>query len=224
MTRNEYKRISDDGDAEKASFVSVLFFHWMSGILKTGSDRALEESDFLPLPKEISTSSVTEQLQTKWIEEIANCTQSGKKPKLWKSVMKAFSVKDVLIVIFIDLLDLLCRPLLTLFLGCLISALMSTEPQQRYILYGCAIAMFVNSLVQPFTMHQVFFRCELMGIKLSSAVKGIIYQKVSRTDAVQFTRQPPSQASKQASKQATNQPTDRPTDRPTNQPTNQPIS
>ena len=57
MAKDEYTAISteDDRDEEKSSFVSVLLFSWMNVIFKTGSERALEQHDFLPLSKANST-------------------------------------------------------------------------------------------------------------------------------------------------------------------------
>ena len=95
MAKNGYKKISDDANAEKVSFVSLLLFRWMNIVFKKGSERALEKTDFLPLAKENTSCFVTERLQTKWNEEKSKCKRNGKRPKLWKSVMKMLSVKDV---------------------------------------------------------------------------------------------------------------------------------
>ena len=99
MARNGYKKISNDADTESVSFMSLLFFHWMNGVFKTGSERALEENDFLPLAKENTSCSNIEHLQAKWNDEKTKCKGIGKKPKLWKSVLKMVSVKDVMILI-----------------------------------------------------------------------------------------------------------------------------
>ena len=72
MATNGYKKIPNDDHTEKVSFVSVLLFQWMNSVFKTGSERALDEKDFLPLSDEDTTSSVTERLQTKWNDEITN--------------------------------------------------------------------------------------------------------------------------------------------------------
>ena len=179
MAKNGYKRISTEGDIENVSFVSLLFFQWMNSVFKTGSQRTLEETDFLPLSEENVTSSLTEQLQSKWRNENTKCKENGKRRKLWKSVIKMLSVKDGMIIVLNGLLYTICSLIQPLFLGYLISALMSAEPQENYLLYGCAFAMGINALISTLTMHQFAYRCELLGIRISSALKSLVYHKVS---------------------------------------------
>ena len=180
MPRNGYKKISsDEDDTEEPSFVSLLLFQWMNVIFKTGSERTLTQTDFLPLSKENSTCFVTENLRTNWNKEISNCAENGKKPKLWKSIMKLLTKKDAIIIVFFGVSFSLCRVLQPLILGYLVSTLMSDEPQKTPLLYGCVVALGLTALIGFFAMHQMEFRCEVLGINISSALKGLIYHKVS---------------------------------------------
>ena len=180
MARNGYKRISTEGETGNVSFVSLLFFQWMNSVFKTGNERALEEDDFLPLSEENFTCTLTEQLQTDWNKESEKCKSNGKKPKLWKSVLKMVSFKEGMIIIFTGVLYSGCLLLQPLLLGYLISALLSTpEPQNNYLLYGCAIAMGINALISSLSMHHFFYRCELLSIRIGSSLKGLVYAKVS---------------------------------------------
>ena len=180
MQRNGYQKISaEDGDANHAGILSFLFFQWMNHVIKIGSKRVLEQSDFLPLSQENSTSSVSEKLQKKWNDEKAKGEQNGKRPKLWKSVLKFISVKHVLISLFTGILDSCCRISQPLFLGYLISSLMPTaESRNDLLLYGCAVAMGVNALIKSLGMQHFSFSNELLGVRLTGAIKGIIYRKV----------------------------------------------
>lgn len=78
MATSGYKKIPNDDNAEKVSFVSLLLFQWMNSVFKTGSERALDEKDFLYLSKENTASSVTKRLETKWNDEITNAKRKGK--------------------------------------------------------------------------------------------------------------------------------------------------
>ena len=178
MAKNEYGKLSSRNEEEKVSFVSILFFQWMNIIFKTGSQRALEESDFLPLAKENSTCSVVRKLQENWNREIETSKGVGKTPKLWKSVIKMISIKEILVLISIEGVCSLSRLLQPLLLGYLMVSLMSDEPAHTYSLYGCAIAMGVNAFAGCMCMHYSEFRYELWGIRISSALKGLIYLKV----------------------------------------------
>ena len=109
MARNGYNKISPSEDKESVSFVSLLFFQWMNSIFKTGSERPLDENDFLPLSKENCSSFLTDQLQANWNKEKAKCDRNQKRPKLWKSVIKLISVKDVMFIVFTNVLYAMFR-------------------------------------------------------------------------------------------------------------------
>ena len=179
MARNGYNKISPSEDKESVSFVSLLFFQWMNGIFKTGSERPLDENDFLPLSKENSASFLTDQLQANWNKEKAKCNRNQKRPKLWKSVIKLISVKDVMIIVFTNVLYAMFRFLQPLLLGYFISILMSAEPKKDNLLYVCALALCINSVIGTLGMHHRGYTCEMLGIRISCALKGLIYHKVS---------------------------------------------
>ena len=179
MVRNGYKKIPTSEDKESVSFLSLLLFQWMNSIFKTGSERPLDENDFLPLSKENSASFLTDQLQANWNKERTKCNRNQKRPKLWKCVVKLISVKDAMIIVLTSALKSVSRLLQPLLLGYLIPILMSAEPQENNLLYGCALALFANAFIRALSMHQHDYRCELLGIKVSCALKGLIYHKVS---------------------------------------------
>ena len=179
MARGGYKKVSNGDDKEKVGVLSQLLFQWMNVVFRTGSEQTLQESDFLPLSKENSAWSLTEKLQTNWNKEIARCTANGKRSKLWKSVIKMLSAKEAMIIIFTSALETLCQFPQPLLLGYLVSTLMSAEPQRNPLLYGCALAMGLNALIGCLANHQLEYRCEMLGIRISSALKGLVYHKVS---------------------------------------------
>lgn len=181
MKRSGYKKISaDKNSGNSSSIFSVLLFQWINDVINIGSRRPLEQSDFLPLCKDNSTCLVTEKLETKWNDEKASCQGSSKRPKLWRSVIKMVSVKEALIIVLTGVLDSISNILQPLFLGFLLSALISSEnPQKNVVLYGCALAMAANSFIKSINFHQYFYRTTLLGIKFSSAIKGLVYIKVT---------------------------------------------
>ncbi len=179
MARNGYKKIPTSENAEVVNFVSLLFFQWMNSVFKTGSERSLDQNDFLPLSEENSASFLTEQLQENWNKEKTQCKRNGKRPKLWKSVIKMLSVKDTMIIVITGALKSVSNVLQPLFLGYFISTLMSAEPEKNHLLYGCALALGINALIGCHNIHHHDYRCELLGIRISCALKGLVYMKVS---------------------------------------------
>ena len=85
---------------------------------------------------------------------------NGKRPKLWKSVFHMLPIKDVIIILTGNVLFTTSRLLLPLFLGYLVSKLMSTEAENTYRLYACALAMFLSGLIGGLGMHQQEFISE----------------------------------------------------------------
>ena len=180
MAPNGYRKISStNNSAEKVGFVSFLLFQWMNDVMKTGSKRTLEEGDFVPLSNENTSQSATELLGKKWKEEIANSIRKKKTPKLWKSVLKMISYREAVFVVCCDVLFAIGSLLSPLLIGHLIFMLMSRET--HHILHGCvlATAMTVTTLVGTLGMQHSGYAAEIMGIRLSNAVKGLVYRKVS---------------------------------------------
>ena len=179
MARNGYNKISPSEDKERVSFLSLLLFQWMSSIFKIGSEQPLDENDLLPLSKENSASFLTDELQANWNKEKAKCNRNQNRPKLWKSVIKLISIKDVMIIVFTIALYSISGLLQPLLLGYLISILMSAGPKKDNLLYVCALALCINSVIRTLGMHHRGYKCELLGIRISCALKGLIYHKVS---------------------------------------------
>ena len=175
--KSGYRKISSDDD-NAFSFASSLFFRWMNGVFKKGSQRLLDQNDFLPLSDENSGRFVTEKLQTSWESEKNHCKINGKRPKLWKSVFDMHSIKDVIIIMTGNIWYSLSCLLFPLFLGYIVSSLMSAEAENTYMIYACALALCLNGFIGGLVAHQQDYRCEVLGIKIGSALRGLVYHKV----------------------------------------------
>ena len=186
MARTAYKKISTNEDKEKVSFLSFLLFQWLNNLFKIGSERPLDENDFLPLEKENFASFLTDQLQENWNKEKTKCNRNQKSRKLWKCVIKLISVKDVMIIGFTNAVYSISNLLKPLLLGYLISILMSAEPKKDNLLYGCTFLLCINDLIGSLAMHHHDYRCELLGIRISCALKGLVYHKVSTNSQEKF--------------------------------------
>ena len=144
-----YHVLSSDDTAEqtveacdKVNIFSLLTFHWMNSTFKTGSERPLEQHDLLPLSEEDTSAFVTNNLQNKWSDDVKGC-KAGKRPKLWKCLLKMFSVKSgILVLVFSWVLNTVCRNVQPFLIGFVISRLISSQdPTHEVSLYVCAAAM-----------------------------------------------------------------------------------
>ena len=178
MAKKTYRKIAGSAHSENISFFSSLFYRWMNILMKTGSERAVDENDLLPLKEETTSWFLTKKLQAKWSENIADSKIYDVKPKLWKSVLKMLTAKEKMIFVSAMSVETLCHILQPLLLGYLVKSLMTAEPHKMYLLYGSAIALGINGVTSSVATHQADYHCELLGIKISSALKGLVYMKV----------------------------------------------
>ena len=178
MEKKEYQTISAAGHTSNTSFVSRLIFQWMNIVFKEGSKRPAQENDFLPLSEENTSNFLSQRLQTKWENEKAKCKENGKTPRLWKSVRKMLSIEDIAVLVSTGAVFTVSRFLQPLLLGYLLANLITTKSQRDYLLYGCPLAMVINELIGVLMLHQFSYRAEVLGIRISAALKGLVYRKV----------------------------------------------
>ena len=178
MAKKTYRKIASSAHSENISFFSSLFYQWMNILMKTGSERAVDENDLLPLKEETTSWFLTKKLQAKWTEETADSQIYDVKPKLWKSILKMLTAKEKMIIVSAMSVETLCHILQPLLLGYLVKSLMTEEPHNMYLLYSSAIALGMNGVISSVAMHHANYQCELLGIKISSALKGLVYMKV----------------------------------------------
>ena len=186
MENKGYESIkTDDKDLENngrhpansANFLSLLTCWWMNGIFRTGNKRPLEQSDFLPLNEEDKTKVQTEKLQEQWDEHVRECSITpGKQPKLWKCVLRILSFTEVLFLLSFWSIESVFRVTLPLALGLLLALLQSTERNQPLVA-GCCLFIGIAGVLSA-TTHYSGFRCDLLGMRLSNGLKGIVYRKV----------------------------------------------
>ena len=186
MPNKDYEKISNDDndDADSphpmlsANFLSLLFFWWMNNILKIGSQRPLKLSDLLPLHEEDRTRVLTERLQIEWNNHVQECNMiQGKQPKLWKCLLRMLSCMEILFLMSFWFVESIFHVTQPLVLGFLLQSLSSAQ-RNHTLEYVCCFLLSFSGLSTTLT-HYSAYKLELIGMRLSSAIKGIIYLKVS---------------------------------------------
>ena len=159
-----------------ANFLSLLTFCWMNDIFKIGNKRPLNQSDFLPLHDDDRTRDLTERLQKEWNNHVQECNSTaGKQPKLWKCVLRTISWKEILYLMSFWFIESICRVSQPLVLGLLLRLLSSTE-NDRTLTYACCLLLALVGLSSA-CIHYSGYRFDMIGMRMSSALKGIIYLK-----------------------------------------------
>ena len=184
MSKKSQYKSPRDGDqgldpvhpATTASFLSLITFSWINDVLKTGSKLPLGKNDFLPLHEEDRTRQLTEHLQNLWNNDVTESSKQNRKPKLWKSVLKFIPLKDVCISWLTILTFSTCIILQPLLLWGLLGVLRSAD-EKRNIAYVYAALMGLT-LLSSVAAQFACYKCDVLGMRLSSAIKGVIYLKV----------------------------------------------
>ena len=189
MPSKDYEILANDENDEtrqeksshpmsSANFLSLLTLSWMNGIFKIGNKRPLNQSDFLPLHDDDRTRELTEQFQKEWNNHVQEYNSTaGKQPKLWKCFLRTVSLKEILYLMTFWFTESICRVSRPLILGLLLRLLSSTE-MDRTQTYTCCLLLALSGLSTACT-HYSAYRFELLGMRLSCALRGIIYLKVT---------------------------------------------
>lgn len=183
MSNNGYDKVPTSTDSlhhrEEPSLLSLMSLGWMTETFKTGNTRPIEQSDFLPLDEENKARFLTELLQGIWDNERKASFITGKRPKLWKCVLKMVPSREIAILVLFGVVNVISRVLQPLLLGFIISSLVSRSNDQR-LMYVCALLMGLVVAGKSYSLHMTGFRSEMLGAKLTCALKGIIFSKVKR--------------------------------------------
>ncbi|XP_068705945.1 ATP-binding cassette sub-family C member 4-like isoform X2 [Montipora foliosa] len=167
---------------DEISLWSLLFFHWMTGTFKTGNSRPLQQWDLLPIQEQNKTRGLTEKLKEIWNGERRKRVSCGKRPRLWRCVVKMLPAKDALTMIIFGMVDMIGSTLRTLLLGVILSNLISNNGNDngdKTIMYVCAALIGIISMVERLATHSRSWMAEVLGARICSALKGIIYSKIT---------------------------------------------
>ena len=160
-----------------ANIFSIITFRWMNDVLEAGNKHPLEQSDVLPLHDNDKAKVLAESLKKEWNSHIDNCKKGKTKPKLWKSVLKTISLRNICIAWSLMLLESFGRIMQPILVGFLVQFLRNPD-QDPSILYCCAALMSFNGLLYILA-HSGNFYLDLLGMKLRGALQTIVYHKVT---------------------------------------------
>ncbi|KAK3250532.1 hypothetical protein CYMTET_40092 [Cymbomonas tetramitiformis] len=173
---------------DEAGLLSRLFWIWLNPLINAGNDHTLTEADFPPLGELDSVESVTADLARGWAKELARVKASrvGEREEfsffrvltntfgyeyamagLWKPVwlivvlIQIYVLKTIIIQLEKDNPDLWLMAVLVTTLGAAV-------------------------IVQSVSQHQLFILCQRIGVRVKSAVSGLVLCKVLQLQAHQL--------------------------------------
>lgn len=170
---------------DSANIFSRISFTWMSGLMKTGYEKFLTETDLYKLPKSFNSGGLTSQFNENWENELKHKAN----PSLVWSLIKTFGYK-MLIAAFLKIIhDILAftQPQLLKILIRFVTQYNEQRDNDEFIVidrnlpivkgFYIAFAMFAVGFTQTSVLHQYFLNTYNSGMNLKSALTSIIYQK-----------------------------------------------
>ena len=89
---------------ETAGCISLLTFSWMSNVLKLGNQQPLEEKHIFLLEPTFRAEQLVDALEREWLAEDRTAEQNGKKPRLWRAMLRIFSCREYIVVAILRIL------------------------------------------------------------------------------------------------------------------------
>ena len=151
-----------------ANWLSIIFFWWMNGVLKQGNNRPLIEEDLFHLPEDCKAEILVEEAERYWLEELKRSQSRGKKPRLWKAMVRLIPWKSGLILIILKTLESLSVVFLPLYLWLVLKTLNEGPDHMKFASIYVAL-LGLTSLIKALTTHHYDYLTELWGLKLKVA-------------------------------------------------------
>lgn len=153
----------------KAGFLNVMSFWWLNPLMKTGSEKTLEEKD---MPK-LCIEDRAESCYFSFVDQL------NKRKHLHPSILRTIvmcNMRELLISGFFALMKIITVSAGPLFLKAFIRVAEGDESfnGEGYIL---AISLFFFKIVESLSQRQWDFRCRLIGIRVRSLLTAAIYKK-----------------------------------------------
>ncbi|KAE8553094.1 hypothetical protein EYB25_004473 [Talaromyces marneffei] len=167
----------DECPFEYADIFSVLTFSWMTPMMKYGYKHFLTQDDMWNLRERDTTKTTSSLLEDSWGIELEK-----KSPSLWIALFRAFGgpyMRGAIIKCGSDILAFV-QPQLLRYLISFVDSYRTDQPQPVARGVAIALAMFAVSVCQTACLHQYFQRAFETGMRVKSALTGLIYSKALR--------------------------------------------
>ncbi|XP_031556800.1 ABC transporter C family member 8-like [Actinia tenebrosa] len=175
----KYQRLASEAGSKtfKTGLFSYLFFTWLNGLLRLGYQRPLAHDDLLELSDENKAQDLVAKLHVLWMEEINSAKKRGRKPRLWKAMFKLF-LRDVILFTALKLMDEAMGITLVVSVWFYLKLLEEGSHMDQTYAVGIVASIGIPSLIKVFFYHHSDYLAVLMGVRLKSAVIGLIHKKV----------------------------------------------
>ena len=174
----------DGNPRERAGFLSLLTFSWISDVLKFGSKQPLEDKHLFTVETSYQVERLVADLEREWLAEERFSEKNLRKPRLWKAMMRVIPCKDYATLVFFRFFSSIMFTLLPVMIWFFLRSI-STASEMSYkttmlFVIGISLVAIAKSLC---LMHGLF-KAEIITTRLKAAMIGLVYKKASNVSAV----------------------------------------
>jgi hypothetical protein len=164
---------------DEASFISKIFIWWIFPLLWKGVRNPLNHEDLYPIREVDKSGQRTNLLEEKWCEEILSARSLGREPKLWRAILKYYTLQEYLFFVPLILASLLGDNIVcfaTINLLRQLTNFYENESHGEYFvyIYGITIGCFMKLIGQNY----MYFHGNVLGVRARAAILGLLYRKV----------------------------------------------
>ena len=172
-------RSGSQNPRDGANWLSIIYFWWMNDVLKLGNQRPLTEEDLFDLLEDFKAEILVEEAEKYWFEELKRSQSFGKKPRLWKAMVRLISWKSGLVMMILKTLQSLSFVSLPLCLWLVLKTLNDGPKLDMKLAFIYVALLGLASLIKALTTQHYDYLTELWGLKLKVALIGLVYKKVT---------------------------------------------
>ena len=156
---------------------SWIIVYWIGHLIRQGNKRPLENEDLFSADCILPSEQVIELLENAWKDELRNAAAvKGKKPKLWRALIKLHGMGAYVWAALLNLILVLSSVVQPIFLSFILSHLMLYGVDEHiYIVYVFIVMIFLLIIFMAITetffiknacVFAVHFRSSLVGLAL----------------------------------------------------------
>ena len=164
----------------KGNLFSRVTVGWLDETIKRAMDGTLNEQNLGEVLDMKSTEETTNRLEDEWKREVEIASKAGKRPKLWKAVLRSIDLSVIFRTCLYGILDSTGRILQAVSLSLILSelALSSRASMVSLCLYASSITFFF--LVEHMCRNEQYHHGVLTAVHIRAALTGLIQRKVGK--------------------------------------------
>ncbi|XP_078483709.1 ATP-binding cassette sub-family C member 4 [Ciona intestinalis] len=158
---------------------SFISFWWMNGFFRNGSKHDLKDEDMYQLLSDDKSEKLCYDLECKWKAELQRFYSTGKKPSLFRAVVKTY-FSTWLFYVFMGVIEEVLRTINPLLIRWLLRyfEVNTNVPVSSAYLYATGI--FAILILLTFLHHVLYYYTQRLGWHLRAATCALMYKKTLR--------------------------------------------